>query len=109
MTTDDAIDALLQQKLQIEEQLPALLGACQTDAERATVKGAYQRAVDQWNTAVTKSLVADQNSLRTLVGQLGDIREQIQSAIKQADDLGSILNRIVGGIAVGSKIVMALR
>ncbi|HEY1206606.1 MAG: hypothetical protein ABSH46_08885 [Bryobacteraceae bacterium] len=63
MTPDDAIDALLQQKLQLEEHLPALLAACKTDAEAAALRSSYQHAVNQWNTAVNQKLVADEGLL----------------------------------------------
>jgi len=109
MTADDAIDALLQQKLQLEEHLPALLAACKTDAEAAALRSSYQHAVNQWNTAVNQKLVADEALLGVLVGQLADIRTQVETAIANADEFSSVLNRIVAGITVGGKILMLLR
>ncbi len=109
MTSDEITDALLQQKQLLEEHFSDLLAACQSDAERAALRGSYQRATDQWNAAVNATLRTDDPLLRGLIGDLNDVQEDVKSLVAAGDDLARILNKITAGIGIGAKIVALLK
>ena len=58
-TRDQALAALLAQKVQIEDNLMALKRACSSDVERAALAGAYNSAADQYEAALTKALIVN--------------------------------------------------
>jgi hypothetical protein len=109
MTTEEIIDALLQQKQLLEEHFSDLLAACRNDAERAILRGSYQRATDQWNAAVNATLRTNDPHLRGLIGDLDDVQEDVKTMIAAGDDLAKILNRVAAGIGIGAKIVALVK
>jgi hypothetical protein len=105
---DDAIDALLQQKLWLEENWTRLEGGCNSDADRAALIGSYVRARDQWNDAETKNLVMNDAELSGYIKQLGEVRKQLEDDMAALAEISDVLNNIAKGIEAGSKIVRLL-
>jgi hypothetical protein len=105
---DDAIEALLRQKLWIEENWTRLDAACQSDVEKATLIASYTKARDLWNEAETKNLVMNEGEIAGLLDQLGEVRKQVEDDLAALAEVGDVLNRIAKGVEVGSKIVRLL-
>jgi hypothetical protein len=105
---DDAIDALLQQKLWIEENFTRLDAACASDEEKAALRGSYARAVELWNDAETKNLVMNDGEVTGLLTQLAQVRQRIEDDLATLDDVSNVLNHIATGIQVSSSIVRLL-
>lgn len=104
-TRDQALAALLAQKVQIEDNLMALKGACSSDVERAALANAYNSAADQYEAALTKALIINDGEVLQNIDGMKAIQDQIQDAIDQAAAIGRILNDIASGIQIGSKII----
>lgn len=109
MTREYTIDALLQQKLQLQRHLPSLLERCQSDAERATITGAYARAAEQWSEATNRVLRTNRPGLDALVQDLTSLNDEISGMIERADELGALLGKITTGITIGTKILMLIK
>ena len=105
---DDAIDALLQQKLWIEENFTRLEAACESDEEKAALLGSYARAVELWNDAETKNLVMNDGEVTGLLTQLAQVRRRVEDDLAALEDVSQVLNNIATGIQVGTSIVRLL-
>ena len=105
---DDALDALLQQKLWMEENWSRLEAACESDEDRAVLRASYARARDQWSEAETKNLVMNDAEISGLLTQLAQVRKRVEDDMAALAEIGDVLNSIAGGIEVGAKIVRML-
>jgi len=105
---DDAIDALLRQKLWIEENWSRLEAACHSDLEKATLIASYAKARELWSVAETKNLVMNDGEVSGLLTQLAAVRRRVENDLAALAEVSDILERIAKGVELGSKIVLLL-
>ena len=105
---DDAIEALLQQKLWIEDNWTRLEGGCKSEEEKAVLRGSYVRARDQYNDAINKSLVMNEGEITGLLDQLVKARKHAEDDLAALAGVADVLDKIAQGVEVGGKILRLL-
>src|SRR5260370_18256493 len=101
---DDAIGALLEQKLCMAEKWSRLDAACKSDLEKATLIASYTKARDLWNEAETKNMVMNEGAISGLLTQLAEVRKRMEDELAALADGTDVLGKIATDLAVGANI-----
>jgi HEAT repeat protein len=101
----EAVTALQNIYFAIQQNISAMLAACQTQAQRDELMSKYVAARQNYWQAINKVFHDDDPAVKTLVTQANDAAKTLTAISTNLGDIATVLNDITKAVTLGSQIV----
>lgn len=100
----DALDALEAQYILLTDNLPSLLAACQSDADKASIRLQYVTCRRNYFDCVNRIFKEDDPAIQALVDQMKREQTALEAAIRSMDAVTGKIIAITAAVQIGASL-----